>query len=128
MILRKVALALTVLLIPSGLVAQERSETHKKAILDMPFEITLPANPSTGYQWTIDTAASSGLSLMAVADLGTSPPPSKNGKPVIGAPVTHSWLVSPQQLGTARLVLVWHRPRENKPPEKIHVFDIEIGN
>ena len=115
-------------LVPLAAVAQERSETHKKASVNAPFEITLTANPSTGYVWKIDEAASSGLDLLTVEDLGTSPQPSKGGKPLIGAPVIQTWLVTPRTKGTARLVLIWLRPWEKEPPEKTHVFKIDIGD
>jgi inhibitor of cysteine peptidase len=125
--MRYAALALA-LLLPLGAAAQERSETYKKASVGDGFEITLPANPSTGYQWSIDTAASRNLALVTVEDLGTSPQPSKDGQPLVGAPVLHSWLVEPQARGTAHLVLVWRRPWEKEPPEKIHTFNIDIGD
>jgi len=107
--------------------AQERSETQRKAEVGAPFEIALVANPSTGYQWQVQTASSSGLQLIAIDDLGTSSPPSKGGRPLIGAPVIHTWLVTPRQAGSVRLVLTYSRPWEHAPPLKTHIFLIDIA-
>jgi predicted secreted protein len=103
----------------------ERSETWKKANVEAPFEIALITNPSTGYGWQIDKAASSGLDSIDIEDLGTSPQPQSNGAPLIGAPVIRSWLLTPHKAGTAELVLSYARPPE--PPEKTHIFHIEIS-
>ena len=120
--------ALLVLLVPLAAAAREKVETSKKVSANAPFDITLVANPSTGYQWKIDTEASMGLERLSVEDLGTSPTPSKGGKPLIGAPVIQTWLVTPRSRGTARLVLIYLRPWESGPPEKTHVFNLEIGD
>jgi predicted secreted protein len=103
----------------------ERSETWKKANVEAPFEIALITNPSTGYGWQIDKAASSGLDSIDIEDLGTSPQPQSNGQPLIGAPVIRSWLVTAHKPGNAQLVLSYARPPE--PPEKTHVFHFEIS-
>jgi Chagasin family peptidase inhibitor I42 len=81
MAMRTAALVLSLSLIPLAAMAQERSETHKKVSANAPFEIKLVANPSTGYQWKIDTAESAGLDRLSVNDLGTSPPPQMSGEP-----------------------------------------------
>ncbi len=107
--------------------AQERTETRKKANLDTPFEISLVSNPSTGHEWQIDHAASAGLERVTIDDIGTSPVPQRRGKPLIGAPVIHTWLVTPQRTGVSRLVLIYLRALEREPPIKIHTFHIEIS-
>jgi predicted secreted protein len=88
----------------SEVLAQEQSETRHSATIGVPFEIELPANPSTGYQWGIDTSASSNLQNVKIENLGTSPQPSKGGEPLIGAPVTHRWVTTPLGVGSVRLV------------------------
>jgi predicted secreted protein len=128
MAMRTATLVLSLLLIPLAAMAQERSETHKKVSANAPFEIKLVANPSTGYQWKIDTAESAGLDLLSVNDLGTSPPPQMSGEPLVGAPVTQTWLVTPLAPGTARLVLIYLRPWERGVPSKTQVFSLEIAN
>jgi len=107
--------------------APERSETWKKANVDAPFEIALVSNPSTGYEWQIDTTASSGLEHIDIDDLGTSPPPQRGGEPLIGAPVIHSWLVTPHKTGSVQLVLSYLRLPE-EASEKTHVFHVEISD
>lgn len=122
------AMIFAAFMMPFAALAAERSETVKSVSAGAPFDITLPANPSTGYAWKIDEAASRGLKLLKVEDLGTTPPPSEGGRPRIGAPVLQTWLVTPRVKGTALLVFVWQRPWEKEPPAKTHVFKIEIGD
>jgi predicted secreted protein len=119
-----IAAALFPLLAAAG-EAPERSETWREAQVNAPFEIALVSNPSTGYGWQIDTSASSGLERIEIDDLGTSPQPQRDGEPLIGAPVIHSWLVTPSKAGSAKLVLIYVRPSE--PLEKTHVFHVEIS-
>lgn len=107
--------------------AQEHSETRKKVSVNTPFEIALVTNPSTGYRWTIDAAASANLNRLNIEDLGTSPPPQRGGRPLIGAPVIQTWLVTPMARGSAWLVLTYHRPGE-RGPEKIHAFSLDIAD
>jgi len=120
-------IVLAVWLHPAG--AQERSETRKTVSVGTPFEIALVTNPSTGFGWTIDKKASAGLDLLAIDDVGTSPGPQRRGKPLIGAPVIHTWLITPRRTGSARLVLVYRRSFDDpqKRPSKIHTFDLTIG-
>ena len=127
MSIRIPALVVGVLALVSAAVGeeQEKSETWKKAKVEAPFDIALITNPSTGYGWQIDKAASSGLDSIDIEDLGTSPQPQRNGAPLIGAPVIRTWLVTPHKAGTAQLVLGYARASE--PPVKTHVFHIEIS-
>jgi inhibitor of cysteine peptidase len=128
MLARPVAVAaLTLLsLAGSGVLAQERSETRQSATIGVPFEIALPSNPSTGYQWRIDTSASSNLQNVRIDDLGTSSPPSGGRQPLIGAPVTQRWVTTPLGVGSVRLVLTYSRSWESVPPAKTHTFLIDV--
>jgi predicted secreted protein len=106
--------------------AQERSETHRRAVVGAPFEIALVANPSTGYQWHVQKSSSADLQRIEIEDLGTSSPPSRGGRPLLGAPVIHTWLVTPRRQGSVRLVLVYSRAGEDEPPPKTHTYVINI--
>ena len=115
------------LLIASVAAAREITETAKTVHVDVPFDIRLVTNPSTGYSWMIDTAASQGLESLKVEDLGVSPAPQRDGRALVGAPVIQTWLVTPHVRGAFRLVLIYQRPWENRPPEKSHVFNISVA-
>ncbi len=130
MLARQVAVAVLTLLslVGSNALAQEQSETRQSATVGVPFEITLVANPSTGYQWRIDRSSSANLESVRIEDLGTSPPRSKDGRPLIGAPVTHNWLIAPLEAGSVRLVLTYSRAWESEPPAKTHTFVIEVAD
>jgi predicted secreted protein len=127
--IRVAAVCVALLLAAAAAMAQEKSETWKKIDLDTPFEIALVTNPSTGFGWQIDKAASTGLERLAIDDLGTSPVPQQSGRPLVGAPVIHTWLITPRRTGTARLVLIYLRGfnKEREPPIKVHIFHIDIA-
>ena len=76
--------------------------------------------------WKVDTAASQGLERLKVEDLGMSPTPQRDGRPLVGAPVIRTWLVTSHARGAFRLVLIYQRPWEKGPPEKIHVFSLDV--
>ena len=124
---RLIAAVAFALLAGHAATAQEHSETQREARVGAPFEIALPANPSTGYGWRVNEASSVGLQHVAIEDRGASSPASKAERPIVGAPVLHTWLVTPRQRGSVRLVLDYGRPWETGPPAKTHVFLIDIA-
>lgn len=103
----------------------ESTETKRDAFLNAPFEIALIANPSTGYKWRIDAMASSGLDGLAIEHAGMTPPPCRDGRPLVGARSIESWLVTPSARGMSRLVFVYSRPGSDDPPKSLHTFIIE---
>jgi predicted secreted protein len=120
----RLALAVAALawLVAPAAVGQERTETPRSVRVGMPFEIALAANPSTGYGWRIDEKTSTGLERIAIEDRGTaSPRADRPRQPIVGAPVTHTWLITPLQPGPVRLVLDYSRPWETGTPAKTHL-------
>ena len=73
--------------------------------------ITLEENPSTGYRWQIDGAASENLSILRIEDQGFSPSTGGNGR-IVGAPGVHRWNVEALRVGEARVRFVYRRPWE----------------
>jgi len=122
------AVAALALLAAPAAVGQECAETQQSARVGAPFEIALPANPSTGYGWRIDKAASAGLELVAIEDRGMgTPSEGKPGHPLVGAPASYTWLITPRGRGSVRLVIDYDRPWETGPPTKTHTFLIDIA-
>ncbi len=69
--------------------------------------VTFAENPSTGYTWAIDPAASEGLDIVAVVDGGHH-----RGAPMPGAPGTRRWTLRALKPGHADIVFVYRRPWE----------------
>jgi inhibitor of cysteine peptidase len=72
--------------------------------------LTLKETPSTGYTWALDAAASRGLDVVSVDDLGH-----RAGYGPPGAPGERSWAIRAQRPGHAALVFVYRRPWEPAP-------------
>lgn len=66
--------------------------------------IELDGNPSTGYSWVLDAAASENADLVTVADQGYAAAAAEPGKrPVLGAPKTQRFEVTGVAAGEAKL-------------------------
>ena len=78
--------------------------------------VTFAENPSTGYTWAIDPAASEGLDIVAIADQGH-----RRGATMPGAPGTRRWTLRALKPGHADIVFVYRRPWERAPGETRHV-------
>lgn len=72
--------------------------------------VQLDGNPSTGYSWSYDAAASEGADLVSVEDAGSSGPALEPGqRPVLGAPKKQSFRVTGVAEGAAKLVFRYAR-------------------
>lgn len=80
-----------------------------------------PENPSTGYTWALDAAASRGLDVAAVADGGHHP-----GKAMPGTPGERLWSVRGLAPGHAEIVFVYRRLWEPAPVETRRV-DVDVA-
>jgi len=78
--------------------------------------VTLPENPSTGYTWAIDRAASRGLGAIAISDGGHKRGRAAPGGPP-GAPGERLWTIRALAPGHAEIVFVYRRPWEPAPAE-----------
>jgi inhibitor of cysteine peptidase len=72
--------------------------------------IELEENPSTGYRWAVDAAASSNLSILHIGDRGFSQ--EAGGKHLLGAPGIHRWSIEATSAGSASVSFVYRRPWE----------------
>ncbi|MGJ0505655.1 MAG: protease inhibitor I42 family protein [Methylocystis sp.] len=81
----------------------------------------LSENPSTGYSWRIDAAASAGLDHVAIIDRGH-----QRGENLPGAPGAHGWTIRALTSGKATIHFVHQRPWEPAPVETRDVV-VEIG-
>ena len=85
------------------------------------FKVTLPANPSTGYQW--EMMAGNGASI--VSQVGTPEFKPTNNSMGSGGMMTFTFKVV--DLGQGKLQLIYHRPWEkNAPPFKIYEINLIV--
>jgi inhibitor of cysteine peptidase len=74
--------------------------------------LTFAENPTTGYTWAIDPAASKGLDVVAVDDQGY-----RGGGTMPGAPGKRLWNLRALTPGHADIAFVYRRPWEPAPIE-----------
>ncbi len=84
-------------------------------------QLTLAENPSTGYTWAINSAASRGLDVVALADDGH-----RSGGTMPGAPGMRLWSVRALKSGHAEIVFVYRRPWEPAPIDTRRVV-VDVG-
>lgn len=84
--------------------------------------IMLKDNPSTGYRWQINNAASQNLSLVSIVNAGFVP-----DSKLLGAPGTRRFSITAHAPGTAVAVFDHSQPWEHAAPARRHVVTIEIG-
>lgn len=104
----------------------EKTQTRREAELNIPFEIALIANPSTGYAWHIDAKSSTGIKRVTIEHVGVSPPPCEDGQAIVGARAIESWLVTPLENGPIRLVFEYGRPGDSTSTMIVHTFTIAV--
>jgi len=75
-------------------------------------QLQFGGNPSTGYRWSLDRGASTGLGLVSVQSLGYGDGSNKNkeGHVVVGAPAPFAFRVTCVKQGTANLRFVYVGP------------------
>lgn len=89
--------------------------------------LSLEANPTTGYRWTIDRAVSRGLDRLRVDEAGFTAPPPKDGRPLVGVPGRQNWQVTGLKTGSATLALAYRRPWEQVAPVRRQLYRFAIG-
>ncbi len=102
--------------------ADERETIHLAA--GSIVTIALTDNPSTGYRWRLDEAASTDLSLVDIADAGFEP----GGAKLVGAPGTRRFRIVARRAGTAVAVFEYGRSWERAGAIRRHVVNIEISD
>ena len=85
--------------------------------------IALQENPSTGYRWRLNGAASRNVSLIGVSDAGYTA--GASGR--LGAPGVRRFQISARKPGTAIAVFEYARLWERGTPARRHVVTIEVG-
>jgi predicted secreted protein len=84
--------------------------------------ISLKDNPSAGYGWQLNNAASRNLALVGIADAGFV----RDSK-LVGAPGQRRFGITARQPGTAVAVFDYARPWERVAPARRHTVTIRIG-
>lgn len=113
--------------LPATVRADETAETLRLAV-GGGANVTLTENPSTGYRWRLDDAASNHLDLIEISDAGYV---QGNGdgahQQMVGVPGRHSYRIVARQPGTAVVVFDYVREWEKLPPANRHSVTVEIG-
>ncbi|MBG0811361.1 protease inhibitor I42 family protein [Methylosinus sp. H3A] len=82
-------------------------------------------NPSTGYVWRFDRAASGNPAIVRVGEDGFSPSGGESDRPFVGAPGRRRFRVEAVAVGRARLVFVEERPWEKRPVQR-RVVEVRV--
>ena len=86
----------------------------------------LEGNPSTGYRWQVNKAASIGLGLIKLEALGyTDSRKTKPGK--VGAPAPFKFRITGLKSGSTRLIFDYSRPWEQRPPNTQRTIELTIS-
>lgn len=99
---------------------------HRTLLVGESTRVLLVSNKTTGFEWSINQAASTGMDRVAITDTGYAAPEPSDG--MVGAPGRQWWLIKGIQPGQAVIRLVYHRPwEEDTPPAQQAVFTIDVG-
>ena len=108
---------------PAPLAAQDTGDTVG-LIAGGSTTIALPGNPTTGYSWRLNRAASTNLGVVRIADGGFVRPV---GGPPIGAPGEQRFSITAQRPGSAVAVFEYLRPWERGiPPARTRRVRIDV--
>ncbi|MEE2906434.1 MAG: protease inhibitor I42 family protein [Planctomycetota bacterium] len=108
---------------PDGTVLEKQ---HRTLTIGQSSRVVLVSNRTTGFEWTINRSASTGMDLITIKDSGYTSTDSADG--VVGAPGRQWWLIQGNKPGTAIIHLVYHRPWEkDTPPARQAVFTIDVS-
>lgn len=99
------------------------TEDARRVALGGTTSIALSSNPSTGFGWSLDTTASTGLGHIALADEGFI----RSDSGLVGAPGRRWWRVTGVSAGRASVVFVYRRAWEQEtPPAKRRTVVIDV--
>ncbi|ABD07921.1 hypothetical protein RPB_3225 [Rhodopseudomonas palustris HaA2] len=116
------------IVLPGPLRADDTAETLRLPV-GGEAGFALEENPSTGYRWHLDTAASSRLALIDVSDAGYVQNRSGDAvhQPMVGVPGTRSFRIVARQPGTAIAVFAYLRDWEKLGPVQRHTVTVDIS-
>lgn len=117
-----VALAAAMMCAPALAQPPKQNEENLALTVGAAKVVTLPENPTTGFQWHIDTAECVNLAAVQITDLGH-----EQQSNLIGAPGTRSWRIEGVAAGKVQLVFDYARPWEHGAPADHHIVDIDIA-
>jgi inhibitor of cysteine peptidase len=123
-----VAAAALLAALPATARADDSAETIRLAVGGVA-TFALKENPSTGYRWHLDTAASRQLDLIEISDAGYVQGGGTDvvRQPMVGVPGTRSFRIVARRPGTATAVFDYLRDWEKLGPEQRHTVTVEIG-
>jgi inhibitor of cysteine peptidase len=99
-------------------VGESANGTTVDLVMGQTLEVSLPANPTTGFDWAYGTPVPSQLTTVSDSYETTAP------AGVVGAGGVHTFVLKATTDGTATVRLGYARPWESVPPEK--TFDLTV--
>ena len=109
-----------------GPVAYAANDENPQVSVGATTTLELDGNPSTGYRWVLDVAASDNTEIVTVSDAGFAKPAAEPGKrPVLGAPSKQRFEVTGVSPGEAMLVFYYVRSGD-EAPSKTQEFLVEV--
>ncbi|AHB50120.1 hypothetical protein W911_08580 [Hyphomicrobium nitrativorans NL23] len=107
-------------------VAHAANDENPQVSVGATTTLELDGNPSTGYRWVLDVAASENTEIVTVEDAGYAKPATEPGKrPVLGAPSKQRFQVTGVASGEAMLVFYYVRSGD-EAPSKTQEFLVEV--
>ena len=118
--------AIAAVVMASGLAAHAANDENPQVAVGATTTLELDGNPSTGYRWVLDVAASENAELVTVEDAGFASAKAEPGKrPVLGAPQKQRFEVTGVSPGDATLVFYYLRSGD-ETPAKTQEFLVEV--
>jgi len=99
------------------------AKTQRNLRLGNSWEFQFEGNPSTGYNWQLDAAASTGLDLIKLESLGYAGDGKKKKRPgMVGAPAPFKFRITCIKPGFADLWFQYIGPTGKRSPERHEVW------
>lgn len=118
--------AIAAVVMASGLAAHAANDENPQVAVGATTTLELDGNPSTGYRWVLDVAASENTEIVTVEDAGFASAKAEPGKrPALGAPAKQRFQVTGVSAGEAMLVFYYVRSGD-ETPSKTREFLVEV--
>jgi inhibitor of cysteine peptidase len=99
---------------------------HQTVLMGQTVRVEFESNPSTGYSWSIDAAASTGLQHVTITGSGHTQASNPAGS--VGSPGQQWWSIRGDSKGQVQLALIYHRAWEQGvKPARRAIVSIDVS-